>query len=436
MYSLMQENNHKNKLIRVYNYALPIGCIMITLLLIARDLLGVSINKFVFVGLMVAVGVVSPYRNLVSLLTFTFPLSCGLPGTYIYLVGAVMILFKRKKISSIYQLLVPISIISYELLLNLLYDTINIVSLIGYLSRVFILFFLILDKDKDSNFDYEKSIRYFIYGSTTLLAILLISTFQELTLIDFIHSNFRIGNISEYTGIEKDTMKISNNANNIAYYAVVSSACLLMFLSKYKKNKMYWIAILIFTVYVGMLTFSRSFLIVFALIVTIFLLAIRVLRLNNYKFLIGFIGVCTLAAFFFYMNPDFLDRYIMRFNEASISARSIIFKKYADYLLENPLQLLFGVGAVSYQHIIIISNAVHNGIQQILVAYGIVGFFLFSGALISSVFYGIRNKKRQSLINYLPLIAVVVFVQTIQFLNPYELMMPFIIGIYAIRCSI
>ena len=62
---------------------------------------------------------------------------------------------------------------------------------------------------------------------------------------------------------------------------------------------------------------------------------------------------------------------------------------------------------------------------------GIIVATIFIGNLSAPVVGAVRNKVK--LIYWLPIIVVVAFTQTIQFLNPYMLMLPYAIGVYALR---
>ena len=79
------------------NLYFPIFIFGLCSLLVARDVIGISFNKFIFVGFILLFAIVSSYKDLSSMLCFMFPLTWGLPYTYIFLGCIIIYWFKRKK---------------------------------------------------------------------------------------------------------------------------------------------------------------------------------------------------------------------------------------------------------------------------------------------------------------------------------------------------
>ena len=96
--------------------------------------------------------------------------------------------------------------------------------------------------------------------------------------------------------------------------------------------------------------------------------------------------------------------------------------------------LLFGSGAAHYRQAYHMPTSIHNGSMQVLLSYGIVGGLLFAFGMAEPVYHTIYfAEKRIKLFYWLPMLSIVLFVQTIQFVNPAYLMMPYIIGVYSIQ---
>ena len=65
------------------NNLLLVGYILITtFLLYYRDVVGVMISKYIFVAITVIFSLVVNYQTLLSLMAFSLPLLCGLPGNF------------------------------------------------------------------------------------------------------------------------------------------------------------------------------------------------------------------------------------------------------------------------------------------------------------------------------------------------------------------
>ena len=147
------------------------------------------------------------------------------------------------------------------------------------------------------------------------------------------------------------------------------------------------------------------------------------------------VALCIGVVIFLSNNELVLEYFTTRFTEdsndlATAGGRTTVFQKYSDYLADNPLSLLFGTGAVYYREATGVGLSTHNAIQQILVSYGLLGLIIFVIALLKNVR---RYFNRNNVMTILPLCMTLLFVQTIQFLNPYFLMCPIIVAFYALK---
>ncbi len=113
--------------------------------------------------------------------------------------------------------------------------------------------------------------------------------------------------------------------------------------------------------------------------------------------------------------------------------RTVLFEEYNDFLLDNPEYLFYGTGALYYKEFAKVSNSTHNATQQIILCYGLLGFIIY---IYVSVYF-LRNYRARKLkiIDYIPLFATIAFVQSIQFLNPYHLMLPVALSTFSLRIS-
>ena len=86
---------------------------------------------------------------------------------------------------------------------------------------------------------------------------------------------------------------------------------------------------------------------------------------------------------------------------------------------------------VEYRTILNVFNSIHNATQQIIVCLGIPGSVLYLIALLLPVFKVIRHKVE--LVYWIPFLGIVVFLQSIQFLNPSMFMLTYVPAIYCLR---
>lgn len=406
-------------------------CVLVAILLTVRDLVGVSINSFIFVGIAAFAFLYFSYADIVYLLCFFFPLSCGLPGTYIYAIAMIALLCKSCRLS-IGQFLVPLIFIAQEFALSAFYPEFSFSTMISYASRLFMLFFLIFDKSE--RVDYGKAILFFSVSVLFMSIVVAAISLKDRSVIDYMQGRFRIGRTKDIVDVNTDTMMISNNANNIAYYVLAAIACNLLLIKTGRYNTPFHIFSTIVLAFIGTLTISRMYLLVLIFIFFYYLFFnLRLNRKNRKALMLALVFVVT-GVVYALNHPELIRSYISRFNESTDSiddTRLAILREYIDYLFNNIIRLFIGLGVLQVSSITGFSTAIHNGTAQILVSYGIFGFIFFLGSLIRAVQFAAQRCGRVAE-NWMPLIAVVIFVQSIQFLSPFELMMPFVIGVYAL----
>ena len=103
-----------------------------------------------------------------------------------------------------------------------------------------------------------------------------------------------------------------------------------------------------------------------------------------------------------------------------------------EFLWNNPSRLIFGTGSIFYRQVCNLSHSMHNGVQQILVSYGILGFIPMLVVLIRPIIKYFKKNKFE-LLKLLPILAVFMFIQTIQFLNPNNLLLPYAVAVLCMR---
>ena len=193
---------------------------------------------------------------------------------------------------------------------------------------------------------------------------------------------------------------------------------------------------------------SSKFLLVLALAVNILVGAFTISRTwilltivgVSLAFLFGYRGAQRIALFASFgiilillvivllETSDIQQAFSNRFDTVSEDTRMSLLGEYMDFLWKNPLRLIFGTGALYYKEISGCSNSLHCGSQQILVSYGIMGVLFWLWLMISPIRRYLLNHKFEFRA-ILPVLIVVVYTQTIQFINPYMLVMPYMVAV-------
>ena len=405
-------------------------CILFTAVLYYRDFAVVDFNKFYLVIATFGVAAVLDYKRVIYLLCFLFPLSCGIPSNFIYPL-LICILFIKDPQKSLNKVVLFIVIFLMEISHYGYYTfDIQIAEIVGYASFLFLMFYIIADNPKDV--DYGKCITLFCIGAAVLLLGIIINNSLLISQLDPINGIVRLGDNKELGDFSETRMMLTANANTIGYYSIAAISCLLV-LQYYKKiNSILFLILFAVSFYGGVLSVSRTWAILMIFSVIVYL---RFMKHNIVKSLL-LIGVLSIGVVVFLsQNEIILEFFTQRFTEDSTNlstagGRTIIFKSYNDYLADNPFSLLWGEGAVYYKEASGIASATHNALQQIIVSYGLVGLCIFICAFIRSTK---KYFSKKELMAILPLCMMVLFVQTIQILNPYFLMAPIIVAFYALK---
>ena len=183
-----------------------------------------------------------------------------------------------------------------------------------------------------------------------------------------------------------------------------------------RQKKLDYVLLALLTVF-GVMTMSRTFLLCFAVILMTFVFSsngsLRV-KIRRATIVVLFIIVLLLVVYWF--MPFILESFLARFQEDDISNGRIgLFQFYAEHILSSPKHLLFGVGM---QEILpkleaiygTVANVPHNGIQEILVCWGLPGLLLF-GTNVLTMVVETKKKCKHKWINFLPLILIFVDIQ-------------------------
>ena len=262
-----------------------------------------------------------------------------------------------------------------------------------------------------SDLDYSKPVLFFCIGSCVLLIIAYLVYMQNNALL--FDRGVRMGG-DAYR--EDGVMSLSSNANAIGLFSSSCIACAIT-LYYYQRIKIIPLfAIVLPAFYCGMFSVSRTWVLSLVLVLLFFFVFNKEHKTSGY-ILFGLLLV--VIGYFVKSNPDFLNMFVDRFTDDTIETgggRTTLFGKYNDFLIEHWGNLLFGTGALIYKEVTGIFVGTHNGLQQILVSYGVVGFVIFMIAFWKVL---CRNYTKGHYMALLPMVAVVFFLQTIQVLNPH-----------------
>lgn len=370
------------------------------------------------------------YSDCVPYFFFLFPFTCGIPGYSI--LGAFLVLLCKSKRYTSSQFLPFLVVTILEFMSEgLTADGARISGMISFLTFTAVFFYFLNDR-LSNNYDITKAVKCYIWGTVACIVIIYYNMISFYGLPYLLSGVARSGALG-IEGNDTSEMKghIAMNANTIAYIAVCAFTSVIVMLPQMRKRTFAFICVSIIFLG-GVLSFSRAYIICIALFGALYFLC------SSGKGKVWFtlaVGVVCIAVLFFataYYDAIF-SVFSNRAGEASFATaggRTLLFSEYQEKWSSNMFYVLFGCGVVDYYPLLKCHNAMHSGLQQIWVCLGVAGLTLFVYQIGAYLY---RNIQRKHLIYCLPFLLTTIFDQSVQFLNPYPLMLPILVSLLVIK---
>lgn len=399
---------------------------LIFMLLSIREIAEISVNQLFLLVVMALPIVMLPYKYLVY---YTCFVSVLIKGVNAYILTLLLIgLVIKSKNRTILQFAPPILLLIFEFVANI--SELSVLTYVLYASYLILFFYLVFDDEPQVNPD--KCLQYITYGLFVTLLFVSIGILKNPMDTIFLQEGASRGEMGIMD--DENVTHFALNANELAYYSISLLSILLLGKRRINANNVIYVILFIASLLSGILSQSRAW-----AILTIFIFVLYFLQASTKK-KISFVTIFVLIlTFITSVSSDFLnlayEGILYRFEDSSMNTaggRTLLFEEYNKIFAGYPEYWVTGTGAMSYNTFFNASNSMHNGTQQIYICYGCVGILIY---FFSAYAYYRRNiyNVHYGFVSYLPLIATACFVQSIQFLNPFHLMLPVALSTYAIR---
>ena len=231
------------------------------------------------------------------------------------------------------------------------------------------------------------------------------------------------------------------NPNTLGYFCILSSTGLIQTILSGQGKKTDYLMIGVLIIF-GLMTMSRTYLVCLLAMIFLFFLIKDKKKYGKVKFigailLAGGVIFGTLSIVF----PSVLESLVMRLNVKDISSgRMELLAKYNEYSFHSSESLFFGTGLSGMNEKIkayftTYINVPHNGIQEIFVVWGFPGLILFLLFLHSIIKKSRKVLPNQKLINYIPLILLLLKVQAGQLVTSFYTMLMFMLAYLSLCCD-
>lgn len=238
------------------------------------------------------------------------------------------------------------------------------------------------------------------------------------SLVSLIQEGFRLGNIEE-----AENYQISYNVNELGFMCNIAIAGLLsnIYFKSARKSDYVLVAFLIL---IGCLTVSRAFLLCLAGTIVLYVILQKTTFTHKVK-VFAFALLLILASFIILemVAPSIIDNYVARFSVDDItSGRTYLLEFYNDFITSSFERFFYGIGVQNIKQKMwylegVKVNVPHNGYQQMIVAWGVVGLLLMILFIIYLVLHARKQNPRLQFMCYLPLFLLLINIMAGQFVT-------------------
>ena len=390
-------------------------------LFIIRNVLYINFPAVIYLAWVFAMALVFDESEIKSLVISFIPLYPAFQFKYAILICAIVLVlksFKKFKIEA--PLVLILLLMVWELMHNLVAPISLLVFARGFAEFSFIAIALCIQTKEQCSFGEIN--RVLGISATVAFVILLFYTVQsqDVSLLDLMTSGFRFGKTEELEG----GLRFNYNANGVGLICNIVVVALLINIAQ-KKTKVIEFIILPFAIFVGLLSVSRTYLVCLLITGVLYILFKNngVIKLIASIISVAFVcmaGYWILKEFF----PQIINNYIGRFDVDDVTNGRTYYFDYYNQLLFSPERLFFGIGVqdiAGKAQVMLGSSTMplvpHNGYQEIVVAWGIIGLLLVATLIFSMIKRAKRGMCNVPRIFYLPMLLLFVNITAGQFVT-------------------
>ncbi len=396
-------------------------CIGIMILLIAiRNLNEIDFPIVIFLCIGAVIAFLCSKDEIIAAAIACIPLSPSFQYKYFIMILLIGHFFRFNRQIHLSKYILPVFLLAAWELLHAFIGVFSINEYIrGFVELIFLAY---LFCQTDNEYDYKFIARTLAICTIATCSIMMYMKLKEANFnIEAIFENemYRFGRMADI-GIKN---RLSYNQNQLGQICNFSVICLLRLLFEKRGNLFDIIMIIIISIF-GFTTMSRAFLICYIIIMFsyAFLTGKNIKRSLMNVFLISMLCILIFWILKSYM-PFVIENFIGRFEVEDVTGgRSDLFEYYNKFLVSEPWHLLFGVGVQDINDKVAViagtwENVSHNGIQQILLAWGIPGLIMFICLVVNIIKRSKIFKTRRTILNYLPIFMILVYIQSGQLIT-------------------
>ncbi len=384
-------------------------------IMILQNLLYIGFNQLFLISVISICLFLLDKNQRIYFLFFIIPFRSSLPFNLIIFLFIILILFTLKvRFSRIIIVFFIISLI--ELISSI--DSNNFFTSLRFLSTLFTILLIVIISPKEVFLSGKTIGLYYASGFifSSLLYVIVFSIYFNIELL-FI-GQARLGAIyNQFISVYPNYVYFLNiNSNEIGINAIFS----IIFLTNYYKKSPFFLVLSLLSLFIGILTYSRTFFLAFALYILYVIFRTAIIKSLSYKLLFYSFFLALFSTLFFF-NFDFLNEIFNRYTLAASDDRINITIEYLNNL--KVIDIFFGKGAINYYFHYNQVFSLHNGFLEVFFSYGFFGLII-----LFSIFLFLFRESKSNALMKLGLLVFIISINFHQLLGSVQLM--FILSIF------
>lgn len=413
-----------------------IGLGLIFLLILTRNLLKINLPVVSILLVVVLIFAFSSKTEIIALMICCIPLATAFQYKYAILVGLVIYLLKFGRETKITWAIIPLLLMMLWELLHAIGHPFSILEFLRGFTEFILCTVLLLSNIRDVN--YKFIVRALASCSIFVMAVMLFKLLTQ-SGFDFVaifEGTYRFGVSDE----DVSNYALNFNSNQLGLICNLSIIGLLQLVLQKENNKLDYLWIGVLALF-GVMTMSRTFVLSFLIIMILFLFSRKEPVTKKIKKLIIIVfSVLAMYLLAKWLMPMVVQRFYERFTVDDITNhRGELIGFYNNHIFSSAKYSLFGIGIQNMGDKLLsiypntFSFVPHNGLQEVVVVWGMIGLILFVLFVLAIVFAA-KKKNSLSLGALIPLIIILIVVQAGQLITNGTALLGFAFSFVSLVC--
>ena len=386
---------------------------VLLMMIMVRYAFQIDFPKVAFLAIIILIALLGDQNEIMAMCICLIPMHESVDFFYAIAIIIGTYVFKyHKQIRLGPQILLTFLVIVWELL-HCFRSSFSVVEFLTYVIPFAVLAIVMASNMEE--LDYAFVIRAFAWAvlGISLVMLLRVLYFSGFNFLVAVANLQRMGS-DLHSGIEETgVLGGAIHPNSLGIIAVLAATGLMQLRSMKVGRRSDMILMCVILVLAALGT-SRTYLACLALMILLLIFD----EPGGIKKKLQLIGILCLAVAgaavaMAVIFPDTFEYYVSRFSVTDITTgRDSLMVLYHRFITNNTNVLFFGIGLQDYGNRLInyyrvTDNVPHNSLQEIVVAWGIVGLVIFSVLFLIMFRSAYRKNRKLRLINWIPLIILV-----------------------------